>query len=41
LGCPDYCRLLEAGVETLYTEDFGGQSQFDGLRIINPFLAAQ
>ena len=31
---------LEAGVETLYTEDFGGYAEIDGLKIVNPFAAA-
>lgn len=30
---------LEAGVQTLYTEDFGAPRSIDGLDIINPFLA--
>ena len=32
---------LEAGVETLYSEDFGGQNEIDGLKIVNPFLSAE
>jgi len=31
---------LEVGVETLYTEDFGGYAEIDGLKIINPFAQA-
>ena len=31
---------LEAGVETLYTENFGGCDEIDGVRIVNPFVAA-
>jgi predicted nucleic acid-binding protein len=29
---------LEAGVSTLYSEDMGHETQYDGLTIINPFL---
>ena len=32
---------LEAGVETLYTENFGGHNQIDGLKIVNPFAPAE
>ena len=32
---------LEAGVETLYTENFTGYEEIDGLKIINPFAAAE
>ena len=28
---------LEAGVQTLYTEDFGGVPVVDGLNVVNPF----
>jgi predicted nucleic acid-binding protein len=31
---------LEAGVETLYTENFDGYDQIDGLKIVNPFAAS-
>jgi predicted nucleic acid-binding protein len=31
---------LEAGVETLYTENFGGCDEIDGVRTVNPFVAA-
>jgi predicted nucleic acid-binding protein len=31
---------LEVGVETLYTEDFGGYAEIDGLKIVNPFAQA-
>ncbi len=29
---------IEVGVETLFTEDFGGRDAIDGLKIVNPFL---
>jgi predicted nucleic acid-binding protein len=29
---------IEAGVDTLYTEDMGAPIQFDRLRLINPFV---
>ena len=32
---------LEAGIETLYTENFSGYDDIDGLKIVNPFLAAE
>jgi predicted nucleic acid-binding protein len=32
---------LEAGVETLYSENFSGYDEIDGLKIINPFLVAR
>jgi len=32
---------LEAGVETLYSENFNGYDEIDGLKIVNPFAAAQ
>ena len=28
---------VEAGVETLYSEDLPGFDDFDGVRVINPF----
>lgn len=31
---------LEAGVRTLYSEDFGGHDTIEGLTLINPFLSA-
>jgi predicted nucleic acid-binding protein len=31
---------LEAGVKQLYTEDFGGCAELDGLRIVNPLQAS-
>ncbi len=31
---------LEAGVETLYSEGFGGQNVIDGLEVVNPFHSA-
>ena len=30
---------LEAGAETLYSENFGGQNEIDGLKIVNPFAS--
>ena len=32
---------LEAGAETLYSENFSGYDQIDGLKIVNPFLSAK
>jgi predicted nucleic acid-binding protein len=32
---------LEAGVKTLYTEDFGAYGDIDGLKIVNPFVATK
>jgi len=32
---------LEAGVETLYSENFSGYNEIDGLKIVNPFRAAE
>ncbi len=29
---------LEAGVETLYSEDFSGYREIDGMKIVNPFV---
>jgi predicted nucleic acid-binding protein len=29
---------IEAGVDTLYTEDMGAPTQFDGIRLVNPFI---
>ena len=29
---------LEAGVDTLYTEDMGARAQFDSVRLVNPFV---
>jgi predicted nucleic acid-binding protein len=29
---------LEAGVQTLYTEDMGSPTTYDGLRLLNPFV---
>ena len=31
---------LEAGVETLYTENFSGYREIDGLKVVNPFAQA-
>jgi predicted nucleic acid-binding protein len=31
---------IDAGVDTLYTEDFGGSTTIVTLRIINPFVQA-
>ena len=28
---------LEAGVDTLYTEDMGAPTAYDGIRLVNPF----
>ena len=32
---------LEAGVEILYSENFSGYREIDGLKIVNPFVAAE
>lgn len=32
---------LEAGADALYSEDFGGHSEIDGLKIVNPFVSAR
>lgn len=32
---------LEAGVDTLYTEDFSGYAEIDSLKIVNPFRVAE
>ncbi len=29
---------IEAGVTTLYTEDMGAPTTFDGIQLINPFV---
>jgi predicted nucleic acid-binding protein len=31
---------LEAGADTLYSEDFNGYAEIDGLKIVNPFAQA-
>jgi predicted nucleic acid-binding protein len=31
---------LEARVDTLYSEDFSGYAEIDGLKIVNPFAQA-
>ena len=30
---------LEAGVDSLFSEDFSGYGEIDGLKIVNPFAA--
>jgi predicted nucleic acid-binding protein len=32
---------LEAGVETLFSENFSGYSEIDGVKIVNPFAMAE
>jgi predicted nucleic acid-binding protein len=32
---------LEAGAEVLYSENFSGYDEIEGLKIVNPFLAAK
>ncbi len=32
---------LEAGAETLYSEDFSSYDEIDGLKIVNPFLVTK
>jgi predicted nucleic acid-binding protein len=29
---------IEAGVNTLYTEDMGSPGQYDSVRLVNPFI---